>query len=139
MHENHESIAFERQKQMIIELDFREINKTVKIRQRNIETLACKSIRETSRYCWCTSKGGWLFTKISLPFVTTRPLKCNYMVINGLFHTKRSKCLDVHASEKIIFFVTSIIWIICLQRHAKLLFKINYSCDLDQTTRFIII
>ena len=39
---------------------------------------------------------------ISLPSVTTRPLKCNDRVINGLVHTKSSKCLDVHASEKII-------------------------------------
>ena len=46
---------------MIIELDFREINKTV---QRNLETLACESIRETSRYCRCSSKGDWLFAKI---------------------------------------------------------------------------
>ena len=26
----------------------------------------------------------------------------NDLVINGLFHTKRSKCLEVHASEEIV-------------------------------------
>ena len=75
---------------MIIEPDFQDINKTVKIRERNFQTLNCKSIRETSRHCRCASKGGWLFTKIiiSLPFVTSRPFKCNDRVINGLFHTQ---------------------------------------------------
>ena len=47
MQEIHEPIDFQRLKPMIIELDFREINKTVKNRQRNLETLACKSIGET--------------------------------------------------------------------------------------------
>ena len=89
---------------MTIELDFRGIDKTVKnstprnsslcIYQRNVEILygvhqrAADSLQR-------------LYI-ISFSFVTTRPLKCNDRVINGLFHTKRSKCLDVHASEKII-------------------------------------
>ena len=49
---------------MIIELDFRKINKTMKNSKANLGTLTCKSMREMSRYCQCTSKGGWLFTKI---------------------------------------------------------------------------
>ena len=56
---------------MIIELDFREIHKTVK-------------------------------NSTAKPTTTTRPLKCNDRMTNGLVHTKGSKCLDVHASEKII-------------------------------------
>ena len=99
--------------------------------------LSCKFVRETSR---CCPKGGWLFTKIriSLPFVTTRPLKYNFRVINGLFHTKKFKMSRRSCSWENNYFVTSIIWIILLQRHGKLLVEINYSFDKDQTTRFII-
>ena len=122
---------------MIIELDFPDIHKTVNVRQRNLETLACKSVR----YCRCTSKGGWLFAKIiiSLPVVTTRPLKCNDdSVINGLFHTKKFKMSRRSCKRENNYFLTGITWTIRLQRHGKLLVKINHSFDKDQTTRFII-
>ena len=52
-----------------------------------------------------------------LPFVTTRPIKCNDRLINGLFH---SRCLDFHVNEKIIILKPAL--------------SINHSFDKDQTT-----
>ena len=89
---------------MVIKLDFREINKKVKnstakprdaslqIYQRNIEIL--------SVYI-----KGWqtLYEDYDLSSFCHNPTpKMNDRVINGLFHTKRAKYLDVHANEKII-------------------------------------
>ena len=78
----------------IIELDFREINKTVKLWPVNLSEKRRDIVGVHQRAADSTK------IAISLPFVTTRPLKCNDRVINGLFHTKKSKCLDVHADEK---------------------------------------
>ena len=118
----------------------RNLQNNEKVRQPNLGTLGCEFVRETSRYCRCTSKGGWLFAKviISLPFVTTWPLKCNDRVINGLVHTKKFKMSRRSCKWENNYFVTSINWTIRLQRHGKLLVKISYSLDKDQTTRFII-
>ena len=115
---------------------FEKSTKQWKIRQWNLETLACKSIRETSRYCWCTSEGGWLFTEIIFLLSQSGPLKCNDRVINGLFHTKEVKMSRRSRKWENNYFVTSIIWIIRQQRHGKLV-KIDYSFDKDQATRFI--
>ena len=109
-------------------------NSTAKPRKK---TSACKSIRNVWRYCRCTTKSGWLFTKflMFLPFLTTRPLKYDGRLTNGLYH---SRCPGFHANEKNNYFETSIIWIRRLQRQEKLLFKICCTFDKDQTTRFII-
>ena len=69
-----------------------------------------------------------------LSLVTTRPLKCNDRLINGLFN---SRCLNFDANEKKNYFETGIILIRRLQQQDKLLFKINYAFNKDQTTRFI--
>ena len=71
-------------------------------------------------------------------FVTIRPLKCNDRVINEVFHSKKVKMSRLSCKWENNYFVTSIISIIRLQRHGKLLFKMNYSFHKDQTTRFII-
>ena len=63
-----------------------------------------------------------------LPFVTTRLLKCNDRLINGLFH---SRCLDFHGNN---YFETSIFCVRRLQKQDKLLFKIDYAFDKDQTS-----
>ena len=83
---------------MIIELNFEKISKTVKIRQRNLEISAYKSVRNVWTYYRCTSKSG---TKVFmfLPFGTTLHLKYNDRLIDGLFH---SRCLDFQANEKTI-------------------------------------
>ena len=65
-----------------------------------------------------------------LPFVTTRSLKCNDRLINGLFKISRFSCTWENN-----YFETSIIWIRRLQRQDKLLFKLNYAVDKDQTTK----
>ena len=54
------------------------------------------------------------------------------------FHTKKVKMSRRSCKWENNYFVTSISWTIRLQRHGKLLVKINYSFDKDQTTRFII-
>ena len=84
----------------IIELNFEKISKTVKnspakhrnfspkIYQKRPEILLVY-IRE-----WLTLYRVLMF----LPFVTTRPFKCNDRMINGLIH---SRCLDFQANEKI--------------------------------------
>ena len=42
-----------------------------------------------------------LYKVLSFPSVTSRLVKCDDRLVNGLFHTK---CVDVHANEKMIIF-----------------------------------
>ena len=85
---------------MITELNCKKINKTVKNPTAKPRNVSLQIYQERPDILPVYIKEG-LTLLMFLPSVTTRPLKCNDSLINGLFH---SRCLDFHTNEKIIIF-----------------------------------